>query len=156
MTDREIIESLAEIKQGHKVLEQRFDGVDQRFDGVDNSFKTVDQHTNDLRTDMNKRFEGVDQRVNDLRTDMNNRFEDVNQRLDRLHRTMLTLLWYLNYPDRRSVWLYRLGSPDHDETHPGKVILPRTGASAHRTKPGREQFPNTKYHRNDALTGAKR
>jgi len=38
ITDREIIESLAELRAGQKVLEQRFDAVDQRFDAVDQRF----------------------------------------------------------------------------------------------------------------------
>ena len=35
ITDREIIESLAELKAGQKALERRIDGLDKRIDGLD-------------------------------------------------------------------------------------------------------------------------
>jgi hypothetical protein len=45
ITDREIIESLAELKAGQKSLEttmnQRFESVDQRFDSVDQRFDQI-------------------------------------------------------------------------------------------------------------------
>jgi len=52
ISDREIIESLAELKAGQKAMEQRFEAVDQRFDQMQNT--------------MDQRFEAVDQRFGQL------------------------------------------------------------------------------------------
>ena len=43
ISDREIIESLAELKAGQKLIQQRFDQIDQRFQQVDQRFQQVDQ-----------------------------------------------------------------------------------------------------------------
>ncbi|MBT4972577.1 MAG: hypothetical protein HOM84_08550 [Thiotrichales bacterium] len=59
ITDREIIETLAEIKGEFKVIDQRFDAVDQRFDAVDKRFDSVD-----------KRFDAIDQRFASLESTM--------------------------------------------------------------------------------------
>jgi chaperonin cofactor prefoldin len=61
ITDREIIESLAELKAGQKALEQK---MDQRFEAVDQRFEAVDQ-----------RFEAVDQRIEGLQRSMEHRFD---------------------------------------------------------------------------------
>ena len=114
LTDREIITSLAELRQGQKGLDQRFDAVgqqfegvgqrfedvnqrfedvNQRFEGVDQRFDDVNRRMDDLRADMNTRFAEMRQDMNtrfaEMRQDMNMRFGDVNQRLDASHRTML-------------------------------------------------------------------
>ncbi len=66
ISDREIIESLAELKAGQRSLEQqmiiRFDAQDKRFDAQD------------------KRFDAQDKR-----------FDDFNTRLDSIERTMLAM-----------------------------------------------------------------
>jgi predicted PurR-regulated permease PerM len=62
ITDREIIESLAELKAGQANLDKRFEQVDKRFEQVD------------------KRFEQVDKR-----------FDDINHRMDGLQNIMLSL-----------------------------------------------------------------
>ena len=67
ISDREIIESLTELKAGQKALEAR---MDQRFEAVDKRFEAVDQ-----------RFEAVDKR-----------FEAVNQQFDRLWTLMLVMI----------------------------------------------------------------
>jgi len=68
--DREIIESLAELKEGQRALNQRLDDLtsstDRRFD------------------DMNKRFDDVNKRFDD----MNKRFDDMNRRFDTLQATL--------------------------------------------------------------------
>ena len=54
MSDRELIEALAELKAGQQVLMQRFEQVDKRFE--------------ELRADMNARFEQVDTRLDQMIT----------------------------------------------------------------------------------------
>ncbi|MBF0427912.1 MAG: hypothetical protein HQL94_03250 [Magnetococcales bacterium] len=73
LTDREIIESLTELKHGQLAINKRFDDVNKRFD------------------DVNKRIDDVNKRIDDLRTDINRRFEDINKRIDTNHQTMLAM-----------------------------------------------------------------
>jgi len=61
ISDREIIESLAELKAGQKALQQRFDDVNKRID--------------DLK-------ESTHQQINDLKESNNTRFDDMNRRFD--------------------------------------------------------------------------
>ncbi len=67
ISDREIIESLAELKAGQKSLEarmdQRFEAVDQRFESVDQRFESVDQ-----------RFDSMDKRMESMEASFNQRF----------------------------------------------------------------------------------
>jgi len=90
ISDREIIESLAEIKTGQKTLmvhiealkeltEERFKQVDERFEQVDKRFEQVDKRFEqvDKRFELvDKRFEQVDKRFEQ----MDKRFEQVNNR----------------------------------------------------------------------------
>ncbi len=73
ISDREIIESLVELKAGQANLDKRLDdlsrSIDSRFEQVDKRFEQVD-----------KRFEQIDKR-----------FEDVNRRIDGLQNTILVL-----------------------------------------------------------------
>jgi hypothetical protein len=59
ISDREIIEALAELKAGQQALHQRFEQVDKRFEQVDKRFE-------ELRGDMNARFEQVDKRLDQM------------------------------------------------------------------------------------------
>jgi len=68
ISDREIIESLAELKAGQKAIEERFEAVDKRFDDMNNS--------------INRRFD-------DLNSSVNNRFNDVMSLLQILTGAML-------------------------------------------------------------------
>ena len=61
ISDREIIESLAELKAGQKALQQQIDDLKQ----------STQQQIHDLRQEMNVRFD-----------DMNRRFDDMNRRFD--------------------------------------------------------------------------
>lgn len=63
ISDREIIESLAELKAGQKDLQRQID---------------------QLRQEMNQRFEGVNQRFDDLNRSIDGRFDNLNRRLDDL------------------------------------------------------------------------
>jgi len=81
ISDREIIESLAEIKAGQKALrelmEQRFEQVDKRFEQVDKRFEQVD-----------KRFEQVDKRFEQV----DKRFEAITNRFDKRFEQMFSLV----------------------------------------------------------------
>lgn len=63
ISDREIIESLAELKAGQKSLQQQSD---------------------QLREEMNQRFKVVDQRFDDMNRRIDDRFDDMNRRFDDL------------------------------------------------------------------------
>ena len=80
ISDREIIESLAELKAGQANLDKRLDdlnrSIDSRFEQVDKRFEQID-----------KRFEQIDKRFEQI----DKRFEDVNRRIDGLQNTMLVL-----------------------------------------------------------------
>ena len=70
ISDREIIEALADIKAELKINAQRFEQMQA----------TMDQRFEQMQTAMNQRFEQVDQR-----------FEQSNQQFNTMHNTMLTL-----------------------------------------------------------------
>ncbi|MBI3601130.1 MAG: hypothetical protein HY097_10900 [Nitrospinae bacterium] len=67
ISDREIIESLAELKAGQSALQQQI---------------------NDLKESANKRFDDTNRRIDDLKESNNKQFDGVNKRLD-------TLQWLL-------------------------------------------------------------
>lgn len=56
ISDREMIESLAELKAGQRQLQKemdhRFESVDQRFESVDQRFESIDQRLNSLESTM--------------------------------------------------------------------------------------------------------
>lgn len=100
ISDREIIESLAELKAGQKALEekmdlrfnamqeqmdQRFTAIDRRFtamqEQVDHRFMAVDQRFTAIQEQMDQRFIAVDQR-----------FEAIDQRLDFIQQLMLVTI----------------------------------------------------------------
>ncbi|MBF0620331.1 MAG: hypothetical protein HQL54_00245 [Magnetococcales bacterium] len=90
ISDREIIESLAELKAEHKNIDQRFDGVDQRFDGVNQRFDGVDQRFEGV----NQRFDGVNERfdgINERFKNVDQRFDNMEKRIDDLRETMLVM-----------------------------------------------------------------
>jgi predicted PurR-regulated permease PerM len=65
ISDREIIESLASLKQGQADSER---SIDKRFDAVDKRFDAVDKRFDDLNRNIDKRFDSVNQRITDLQT----------------------------------------------------------------------------------------
>ena len=69
ITDREIIESLAELKQGQVNLNRRMDDFNRRFEYIDNRFESIDN-----------RFESID-----------NRFESIENRFDSLQNLIVAL-----------------------------------------------------------------
>ncbi len=74
ISDREIIESLAEIKAQFKVIDERFNAIDQRFDAVD------------------QRFDAVDQRFETMQRTMDERFTALNDNFDRIWSLMLVVI----------------------------------------------------------------
>ncbi len=94
ISDREIIESLAEIKNGQKTViiqlealkeltEERFKQVDKRFEQVDKRFEQVDKRFEQV----DKRFEQVDKRFEQV----DKRFEQVNKRFGETIELITTL-----------------------------------------------------------------
>ena len=100
ISDREIIESLAELKAGQKALEEKMDlrfnamqeqidqrftaiqeQMDQRFTAVDQRFTAVDQHFTAMQKQIDQRFIAVDQR-----------FEAIDRRLDFIQQLMLVTI----------------------------------------------------------------
>ena len=85
ISDREIIESLAELKAGQTSIDQRFEQVDQRFEQQQTS---IDQRFEQLQTSLDQRFEQVDQRFEQLQTSLDQRFEQVDQRFEQLQQSL--------------------------------------------------------------------
>lgn len=100
ITDREIVESLAELRAGQKALEekidlrftamqeqmgQRFGAVDLRFaamqEKMDQRFAAVDLRFTAMQEQMDQRFAAVDQR-----------FEAIDRRLDFIQQLMLVII----------------------------------------------------------------
>ncbi len=108
ITDREIIESLAELKAGQKALEEkmdlRFAAVDQRFtamqEQMDQRFTTVqeqmDQRFTTVQEQMDQRFtamqEQIDQRFTAMQEQMSQRFEAADRRMDFMQQLMLVTI----------------------------------------------------------------
>ena len=62
ISDREIIESLADLRATQKILLQRFEGVDRRFEDINKRFELIDKRFEQV----DKRFEQVDKRLDDM------------------------------------------------------------------------------------------
>ncbi len=102
ISDREIIESLAELKQGNQSLDKRFDemnqNVNQRFSGtnqrIDDLTQSVDQRFDDLIQSINIRFDSIDQRFDDINQrffSIDQRFMAIEQRFDGLQNLIVAL-----------------------------------------------------------------
>jgi len=74
ISDREIIESLAELKTGQQALQQQINDLKQ----------STQQQINDLK-------QSTQQQIDDLRREMNQRFDDMNRRFDDLMRLLQIL-----------------------------------------------------------------
>ena len=96
ISDREIIESLAEIKAQFKVIDGRFDAIDQRFDAVDQRFDAVDQRFETMQHTMDERFETMqrtmDERFETMQRTMDERFTTLNDNFDRIWSLMLVVI----------------------------------------------------------------
>lgn len=89
ISDREIIESLAELKAGQKALEEK---MDLRFNAmqeqIDQRFAAVDQRFTAIQEQMDQRFIAVDQRF----IAVDQRFEAIDRRLDFIQQLMLVTI----------------------------------------------------------------
>ncbi len=81
ITDREIIQGLAEIKGEIRGIKARLDSVDKRFEQVDKRFEQVD-----------KRFEQVDKRFDVMQHNMDNRFDSIEKKIDQLVLLMTSMV----------------------------------------------------------------
>ncbi len=113
ISDREIIESLAELKAGQKAINQRFAAIDKRFDeqnksinqrfaaidkrfdeqnkSINQRFAAIDKRFDEQNKSINQRFVAIDKRFDEQNKAINKRFDVVNQRLTILSNTMLAL-----------------------------------------------------------------
>lgn len=76
ISDREIIESLAELKAGQKASQQQ---VTDLKEATQRQITDLRQETNQRFDDVNKR---MDQRFDDVNKRMDQRFDDMNRRFD--------------------------------------------------------------------------
>ena len=78
ISDREIIESLAELKSEFKssqrAIEQGFDAIDQRFDGIDQRFVSMDKSINHRFDAIDHRFSAITQQFETMEKNSNNNF----------------------------------------------------------------------------------
>ena len=77
ISDREIIESLSELKAGQANLDKRLDDLN----------RSIDKRLDDMNRSIDTRFEQVDKRFEQV----DKRFEDISRRIDGLQNTMLAL-----------------------------------------------------------------
>jgi gas vesicle protein len=82
ISDREIIESLAELKAGQKALQQQIEDLKHSTQQQINDLKqSTQQQINDLKQSTQQQIndlkQSTQQQINDLRQDMNQRFNDV-------------------------------------------------------------------------------
>ena len=101
LTDREIIESLAELKQGQRDINKRFGDINARFVDINARFGDINARFGDIDKrfgDLDKRFGDIDKRFGDLDKSfgdidkrfggIDKRFVDVNKRIDDLRQDM--------------------------------------------------------------------
>ena len=79
ISDREIIESLANIRGDIKELRA---GQNALSDKMDQRFGVVNQRVDNMKQGIDQRFDAVNQRFDDMQQGMNQRFDAVNQRFD--------------------------------------------------------------------------
>ena len=106
ISDREIIESLAELKQGDKNLNRRIDdmnrSLNQRFDAIGKRFDAIDKRFDVMNQSLNQRFDVIDKRFDEMAQSSNKKFDAIdkrfdemtqnfNQRFEEMHAMILTL-----------------------------------------------------------------
>ena len=99
ISDREIIESLAELKAGQKALQQQMEDLKQSTQQQINDLKSsTQQQIGDLRQETQRQIHDLRQEMNLRFDDMNRRFDDMNRRFDDMNRRfndVITLLQIL-------------------------------------------------------------
>ena len=92
ISDREIIESLAELKQGYKNLNLRIDDMNQ---SLNQRFDAIDKRFDDMNQSLNQRFDVIDKRFDEMTQSSNKKFDEMtqnfNQRFEEMHAMILTL-----------------------------------------------------------------
>lgn len=100
ITDREIVESLAELRAGQKTLEEKMDlrftamqeQMDQRFTAIqekmDQRFAAVDQRFTAMQEKIDQRFVAVDLRFAAMQEQIDQRFAAVDQRFEAIDRQL--------------------------------------------------------------------
>ena len=88
ITDREIIEALAELKQGQKGAEQRFNAIDKRFEAIDKRFEAIDRRFDVI----DRRFEAIDKRFDVMEQRFERRFAEFNRTMLALFGSLVTLI----------------------------------------------------------------
>ncbi|PXF52166.1 MAG: hypothetical protein C4B57_11340 [Deltaproteobacteria bacterium] len=66
ITDREIIQGLAEIKGEIRGIKARLDSVDKRFEQVDKRFEQVDKRFDVMQHNMDNRFDSIEKKIDQL------------------------------------------------------------------------------------------
>ncbi|QEP43448.1 hypothetical protein D5085_10110 [Ectothiorhodospiraceae bacterium BW-2] len=105
LTDREIIESLADLKsdiarvdQRFDAVDQRFDAVNQRFDAVNQRFDAVNQRIDSLEKQTSERFDAMEkqtaERFDAMEKQTNARFDAIDQRFEQMN-AQFDKLWNL-------------------------------------------------------------
>ena len=93
ITDREIVESLSELKQGQKHLSQRIDdqihSTDKRFEEMNSN---IDKRFEEMNSNIDKRFEAmnnnIDKRFEAMNNDIDKRFKAMNETMDQKFEAM--------------------------------------------------------------------
>lgn len=110
ISDREIVESLTELKEGQKSLNKRlddmnehfnkrldlmtqssntrFEAIDKRFESIDKRFESIDKRFEAI----DKRFEAIDKRFDDLEQKFNARFSELQNLILTLYGAVMALI----------------------------------------------------------------
>ena len=103
ISDREIVESLTELKQDQKAthqriddmirtFDQRFEGMNKRFEGMNKRFDDMNKRSDDMNYNLNKRFEAINIRLDDMNHNLNKRFEDMHNMILTLFGSVMALI----------------------------------------------------------------
>ncbi|SLM29512.1 conserved hypothetical protein [Desulfamplus magnetovallimortis] len=90
ITDREIVESLAEVKQGQQAMNRRIDdlitNMNKRFEEMNTNFSSrfaaIDKRFEDMNANFNSRFAAIDKRFEDMNANFNSRFAAIDKRFE--------------------------------------------------------------------------
>ncbi|QEP43534.1 hypothetical protein D5085_10605 [Ectothiorhodospiraceae bacterium BW-2] len=107
ISDREIIESLAEIKatikteigavnQRFDTVNQRFEAVNQRFEAIDQRFEAIDQRFDMMEKQTKERFDAMEKQTNQrfdaMEKQTNQRFDQMDKQFDKIWNLMLVII----------------------------------------------------------------
>ena len=93
ISDREIIESLTELKTGQKALEAGQKALEARIDQRFTAFQNqIDQRFEAFQNQVDQRFEVSQQQIDQRFEAVDQRFEAVDQQLDKIWALMLVMI----------------------------------------------------------------